>query len=125
MTEQDYEARYEPATDTAAELLALATEYRVPPIPPAYTPLIVRRDAAYDGTRWAVLHDPGDLAVRRAWTPDGWEMAWSLTDAETYCWPDALSALTAAKQAQANDDREPNIDGVGRTPESYRNRPTA
>jgi hypothetical protein len=114
----------EPAAPSA-DPLALATEFRLTPAPPAYTPVIVRRDPAYDGTRWTVLHDPGDLAVRRAWTQDGWEMAWSLTDDEAYCWPDAASALAAAKQAQANDDREPDVDGAGRTRESYRDHPTA
>jgi hypothetical protein len=96
------------------------TEYRVPPTPPGYTPLIVRRDPAYDGTRWAVLHEPGDRAVRRAWTPEGWEMAWSLTHDETYCWPDADTALDEAERAQNRDDREPDVDGAGRTRESYR-----
>lgn len=104
--------------------LGAATEFRLEPTPPAYTPLIVRRDAAYDGTRWAVLHDPGDLAVRRAWTAEGWEMAWASSHSEIYCWPDAASALAAARQAQAENDREPDVDGAGRTPESYRDRPT-
>jgi len=100
--------------------LEVVTEFRLPPAPPAYTPLIVRRDPAYDGTRWAVLHDPGDLAVRRTWTAEGWEMAWASSHDEIFCWPDAVSALAAAKQAQGEDDREPDLDGVGRTPESYR-----
>lgn len=105
--------------------LEAVTEFRLTPAPPAYTPIIVRRDPAYDGTRWAVLHDPGDLAVRRAWTPDGWEMAWASTRDEIFCWSDAASALAAARQAQADDDREPDVDGVGRTPESYQSAPAA
>lgn len=100
--------------------LEVATEFRLKPAPPAYTPLTVRQDPAYDGTRWAVLHDPGDLAVRRVWTAEGWEMAWASPHDEIYCWPDAASALAAARQAQAEDDREPDVDGAGRTPESYR-----
>lgn len=105
-----------------AELDA-ATEFRLTPAPPAYTPLIVRRDPAYDGTQWAVLHDPGDLAVRRTWTAEGWEMTWSSSHDEIFCWPDAASALAAARQAQGEDDREPDVDGAGRTPESYRETP--
>lgn len=121
----------EPAagTDAAALLadnqhlrqqLAAATEFRLVPAPPAYTPLIVRRDRAYDGTRWAVLHDPGDRSVRRAWTADGWEMTWASSHDEIFCWPDAETALAQARLAQANDDREPDVDGAGRTPDSYR-----
>lgn len=98
----------------------LVSEYRIPPTPPNFTPLIVRRDPADDGTRWAVLHDPGDASVRRAWTGDGWQMAWALTHDETYCWPDDETALAQARQARTDDDREPDVDGAGRTRESYR-----
>ncbi|GGZ72953.1 hypothetical protein ACFOOM_01200 [Streptomyces echinoruber] len=106
------------------DLEGLVTEYRLPPAPPAYTPLIVRRDPAYDGTRWAILHDPGDSTVRRAWTADGWEMAWSLTHQEVFCWPDAETALAQARRAQAQDDEhEPDVDGAGRTPAEYHTRP--
>ena len=105
--------------------LASATEFRLMPAPPAYTPLIVRRDPAYDGTGWAVLHDPGDLAVRRAWTAEGWEMAWASSDEEIYCWADAASALAQARRALAKDDSEPDVDGAGRTYESYQPRPAA
>lgn len=114
--------------DHAAEVrresteLEAATEFRLTPAPPAYTPLIVRRDPAYDGTRWAVLHDPGDIAVRRTWTAEGWEMAWASTDDEIFCWPDAETALAQARRAQGDDDNEPDIDGAGRTYESYRPR---
>jgi hypothetical protein len=110
-------------TDRVAELegqTETATEFRLLPAPPAYTPLIVRRDPAYDGTRWAVLHDPGDLAVRRAWTAEGWEMAWASSAEEIFCWPNAETALAQARRAQGEDDREPDVDGAGRTPESYR-----
>ncbi|MFL1903120.1 hypothetical protein ACJWDR_29045 [Streptomyces tauricus] len=102
-----------------------ATEFRLLPAPPAYTPLIVRRDPAYDGTAWAVLHDPGDSSVRRAWTAEGWEMAWASSHEEIYCWPDADSALAQARRAQGEDDMEPDVDGAGRTAESYRDRPPA
>ncbi|MDX3069270.1 hypothetical protein PV518_45275, partial [Streptomyces sp. ND04-05B] len=39
--------------DVLANRLRQVTEYRLLPVPPAYTPLIVRRDPAYDGARWA------------------------------------------------------------------------
>ena len=105
--------------------LATATEFRLEPAPPNFTPLIVRRDPTYDGTRWTVLHDPGDIAVRRVWTPEGWEMAWASKDEEIYCWPDAAAALAAARQAQAEyEENDGNVDGVGRTPESYRDQKT-
>lgn len=97
----------------------LITEYRLPPAPPAFTPLIVRRDPAYDGTRWAVLHDPGDNSVRRAWTDEGWQMAWSLTHDELFCWPNSATAMAQARRAQGAED-DPDTDGAGRTPESYR-----
>ncbi|MFC8676717.1 hypothetical protein ACFUEN_29030 [Streptomyces griseorubiginosus] len=112
-------------TPPIEEIEAAATEYRLTPAPPAYTPLIVRRDPAYDGTSWAVLHDPGDRSVRRAWTATGWEMAWSLSHIETYCWADAASALAQARRALAEDDsdNDGNVDGIGRTPESYSTQP--
>lgn len=102
-----------------------ATEFRLTPAPPAYTPLIVRRDPAYDGSRWAVLHDPGDIAVRRTWGVEGWEMAWASSHDEIFCWPDAETALAQARRAQAADDNEPDVDGAGRTYESYQPRPAA
>ncbi|MGJ5895114.1 hypothetical protein ACSCBZ_24640 [Streptomyces niveiscabiei] len=77
-------------------LAGTAIEYRLMPVPPEYTPLIVRRDPAYDGTRWAVLHDPGDLGVRRVRTRSGWRMAALLHDAEVYCWPDGQTAWAEA-----------------------------
>ncbi|KUN37742.1 hypothetical protein AQJ30_15780 [Streptomyces longwoodensis] len=110
--------------DRLMERLHNAAEFRLPPVPPNFTPLIVRLDPAYDGTQWAVLHDPGDSMVRRAWTPDGWQMAWSLAHDETYCWPDPETARAQAKRAQAEDDREPDVDGAGRTRESYSDTPT-
>lgn len=105
--------------------LDVATEFRLVPAPPAYTPLTVRRDPAYDGTGWAVLHDPGDLAVRRTWTAEGWEMAWASSHEEIFCWADAASALAQARRAMAEDDGENdgNADGIGRTPESYQSTP--
>ncbi|WP_416975607.1 hypothetical protein [Streptomyces sp. 4F14] len=97
-------ARRDPATRKLlaeiAELKALAgtaTEYRLMLPPPEYTPLIVRRDPAYDGTRWAVLHDPGDLGVRRVRTQSGWRMAALLHDTEVYCWPDGQTAWSEAR----------------------------
>ncbi|MFG3585061.1 hypothetical protein [Streptomyces sp. NPDC047990] len=103
--------------------LSAATEFRLQPAPPAYTPMIVRRDPAYDPTGWTVLHDPGDSSVRRIWTAEGWEMAWASTHAEIYCWADAASALAQARRAQAEEEpAEPDVDGAGRTRESYRDR---
>ncbi|GAQ52121.1 hypothetical protein [Streptomyces acidiscabies] len=81
-----------------------ATEYRLMPQPPEYTPLIVRRDPAYDGTRWMVLHDPGHIGVRRVWTRAGWRMAALLHDAELYCWPDGWTAWAEARRLVGEAD---------------------
>lgn len=80
-------------------LAADATEYRL--MPPGYgrTPVVVRRDPAYDGTAWAVIHDPGDRAVRRAWTRSGWEMTAVLAHGELFCWPTAETAIAEARTA--------------------------
>ncbi|MFF5801621.1 hypothetical protein [Streptomyces albogriseolus] len=66
MTEQDYEARYEPATDTAAELLALATVLEIPR--PGHTlPIQLRRSHGHTD-RWAICDREG-----RRWHRDyGW-----------------------------------------------------
>ncbi|MEU2265015.1 hypothetical protein ABZ568_00875 [Streptomyces olindensis] len=107
--------------DRLMKRLEHLSEYRLPPTAPNFTPMIVRLDPAYDGTKWAVLHDPGDSSVRRVWTAEGWEMAWASTHEETFCWPDAETALAQARRARdEEDDREPDVDGAGRTPESYR-----
>ena len=57
MTEQDYEARYEPVTDSAAELLALATVLEIPR-PGTTLPLQLRPSFGY-ADRWAICDREG------------------------------------------------------------------
>lgn len=68
MTEQDYEARYEPVTDTAAELLALATVLEIPR-PGTALPLQLRRSYGHTD-RWAICDREG----RRWHREHGWVM---------------------------------------------------
>lgn len=75
---------------------ATATEYRVPaPDGPA---LIVRRSPLGSG-QWAAFEARILGSGRRCWTRDGWQTVKHLAPSETYCWPDATTALAEARKA--------------------------
>lgn len=71
-----------------------ATEYRVRA--DGRTDLLVRREP--NGTRWAIIEAVSDRGVRRARTPDGWDMVYLLGGDELFAWPDAASAVAEAQR---------------------------
>jgi hypothetical protein len=82
------------------------TEYRLTPPTPNHTPITIRRGPARNGTRWAVIHVPGDRPKRHVWTKDGWDAAWCLSREEMYCWPSSAEAIEQARRAMADVDYE-------------------
>jgi hypothetical protein len=79
-------------------LAADATEYRVHIPTSGGTTLIARRRNPANGTGWAVsipAHGGG-----RAWTTEGWQHSISALSVDRlFCWPDAATAITEARQA--------------------------
>ena len=51
-----------------------------------------------NGTRWAIIEAVSDRGVRRARTPDGWDMVYLLGGDELFAWPDAASAVAEAQR---------------------------
>jgi hypothetical protein len=84
----------------ARALAADATEYRVPLPDGGGMNLLVRRQSLAHGTGWAVsvpAHGGG-----RAWTTEGWQESISALSVDRlFCWPDASTAVTEARQALA------------------------
>ncbi len=84
----------------ARELAALATEYRVDG--PGGGVRIIRR---YDGAGWSVREAAWPSLERRTLLPSGWSSADALSLDELFCWPDAVTAVTAARRALGGEPR--------------------
>ncbi|NML55687.1 hypothetical protein HHL19_36290 [Streptomyces sp. R302] len=90
-----------PATEPdSADLTAHVTEYRVPVPEAGGVVLLVRRQSPTSGVGWAVSTTA--YGGGRAWTTEGWQEAVSaLSVGRLFCWPDARTAVAAARRALA------------------------
>lgn len=79
-------------------LAADATEYRVHVPENGGTTLLLRRQAAIHGMRWAV--STMARGGGHAWTTEGWQEAISAISVDRlFCWPDPATAIDEARQA--------------------------
>lgn len=91
----------DPTEEAARTLAADATEYRVLIPEGGGTDLLVRRQTLAHGDGWAV--STTGRGGGRAWTTEGWQESVSaLTVERLFCWPDAATAVDAARRALAD-----------------------